>query len=175
MARGKRPQQVAASKKEVRWQGFVLSTVAGTCAGLASVFGKLAVDGVWVQRFIDQICGAFSTSTSTSTAGLMVEEYAGPALRAGCFGMIIVCNMVMWNLFVKSMNLSSSVTATVVNSATNFFSSALLGHLLFSEPLPAAWWIGSAFIVAGLFFLARGDTTTSSSSADTASRRAKAE
>ena len=26
-------------------KGFLLSTMAGTCAGLASVFGKLAMDG----------------------------------------------------------------------------------------------------------------------------------
>lgn len=137
------------------WWGFVLSTLAGTCAGLASVFGKLAMDGVWILRFVE-----FCHSTTTMTT--VVDEYAGAALRAACFGMVFVCNMIMWNFFfVKSMNLSSSVTATVVNSATNFFSSALLGHLLFSEPLPAAWWLGSAFIIAGLFFLARGDTSTS--------------
>jgi drug/metabolite transporter (DMT)-like permease len=150
-------------EEEVAWWGFVLSTLAGTCAGLASVFGKLAMDGVWIQRFVE-----FCHSATTMTT--VVEEYAGAALRAGCFGMVFVCNMVMWNFFVKSMNLSSSVTATVVNSATNFFSSALLGHLLFAEPLPAAWWLGSAFIIAGLFFLARGDTSTSTSPTDDVAR-----
>ena len=113
------------------------------------------------------LVGTFSTSPSSLT-----EDYMATSLRAGCFGMVFVCNMVMWNLFVKSMNFSSSVMATVVNSATNFFSSALLGHLLFSEPLPASWWLGSAFIIAGLFFLARGDT---SSATETEERKTKKE
>jgi len=56
------------------------------------------------------------------------------------------------------MNYSSSVLATVVNSSTNFFSSALLGHLLFAEPLPLTWWFGATLIIGGLFFLAREGT-----------------
>jgi len=148
-------------------KGFLLSTLAGTCAGLASVFGKLAFsEGQWfIQRIAEALCllGASSPSPSPSSSkddsGCLPPLEA--ALRVGCFGMVFVCNMVMWNLFVKSMNFSSSVMATVVNSATNFFSSALLGHLIFAEPLPATWWIGSSLIVAGLFFLAKGDVSSS--------------
>lgn len=143
-------------------KGFVLATMAGTCAGLASVFGKLAVDGQWIRQGLSLLQGIseeYNTPHATASVGLepmMGLNFSGmeSALRGLCFASVFVCNMVMWNLFVKSMNFSSSVMATVVNSATNFFSSALLGHLLFAEPLPPSWWLGSGLIIAGLFFLA---------------------
>lgn len=145
-------------------KGFVLSTLAGTCAGLASVFGKLAVDGSWINRFMEwsMALSAPIRDNASDTASEVWEVWIGSGLRGACFGLVFLCNMLMWNLFVKSMNFSSSVMATVVNSATNFFSSAILGHLLFGEPLPTSWWVGLCFVLVGLFFLARGDSSSSS-------------
>jgi hypothetical protein len=55
------------------------------------------------------------------------------------------------------MNLSNSVTATVINSAVNYFSSALVGQLLFGETLSLKWWCGSSLILLGLFVIIRKD------------------
>lgn len=67
--------------------------------------------------------------------------------------MVFVSNALMWTLFTKSMNLSNSVTATVINSGVNYFSSAVFGLLLFGETLSLKWWAGSSLILLGLFIM----------------------
>ena len=43
-------------------------------------------------------------------------------VRIVFFGLIFICNAVMWTLFVKSLQkCSSSLEATVTNTAANFF------------------------------------------------------
>jgi hypothetical protein len=84
--------------------------------------------------------------------------------------MLFVVNGLMWTMFTKAMNLSNTVTATVINSSTNYFASALFGFVLFSEPLPFKWWLGSSLILAGLFMMIR-----SSSELDKATQAKKTE
>jgi hypothetical protein len=42
-------------------------------------------------------------------------------VRIFCFGMVVACNSILWNFLAKSMDLSSSVDAVVINNAFNFF------------------------------------------------------
>ncbi|ORY73972.1 hypothetical protein LY90DRAFT_402164 [Neocallimastix californiae] len=60
----------------------------------------------------------------------------------------------MWANFTKALNVSSSsIQVTVINSATNFCLTAILGHLIFSEPLSLQWWFGASLIVTGTVLL----------------------
>ncbi|KAI9494808.1 hypothetical protein BDB00DRAFT_871081 [Zychaea mexicana] len=62
----------------------------------------------------------------------------------------------MWTLFTKSLNAApSSVQTTTVNGAVNFSISALLGYLVFDEPLALGWWIGASLILTGSILLSR--------------------
>lgn len=36
-----------------------------------------------------------------------------------------------------------------MNTSSNFFITALLGLMIFSESLPPLWWVGATFLVAG--------------------------
>lgn len=36
-----------------------------------------------------------------------------------------------------------------MNTSSNFFITALLGLVIFSEDLPPLWWVGATFLVAG--------------------------
>lgn len=36
-----------------------------------------------------------------------------------------------------------------MNTSTNFFITAILGLVIFSESLPPLWWVGATFLVAG--------------------------
>lgn len=36
-----------------------------------------------------------------------------------------------------------------MNTSSNFFITALLGLVIFSESLPPMWWVGATFLVAG--------------------------
>ncbi len=68
---------------------------------------------------------------------------------------------------MKSMNLSTSLSATVVNTSLNYFFTvsfpsyslivkALFGLLIFGESLPIGWWMGASLILIGLFLINKG-------------------
>uniref|UniRef100_A0A8C3SJA2 Transmembrane protein 42 n=1 Tax=Chelydra serpentina TaxID=8475 RepID=A0A8C3SJA2_CHESE len=75
-------------------------------------------------------------------------------LRVGCVGLVFACNAVMWTFFAKALHYSSSsATATVTTTASNFVSSAFLGKLLFGETRALLWWIGISVTLCGLLLL----------------------
>ncbi|XP_009462789.1 PREDICTED: transmembrane protein 42 [Nipponia nippon] len=75
-------------------------------------------------------------------------------LRIGCVGLVLACNVVMWTVFAKALRLSSSsAAASVMTTASNFISSAILGKLLFGETWTPLWWVGLAVTLCGLTLL----------------------
>jgi len=151
---------------EGRRTGQIQAVGAGLCAACASLFAKLAVVS---QKVPDICCGAlefvasFSGNKSesidilkTALPQLTVAEVCSSAaicLRVLCFGLVFAFNAVMWTLFVKSLQRTSSVVATITNTASNFFFTAVSGWLLFGENLPASWWCGASLVVAGLLLI----------------------
>lgn len=135
--------------------GVRLSVVAGVSAALSSVFGKLAFDShiipSWLQILAPWILSALGESR---------YEYLLLGLRGICFVMIFLTNVIMINLFVKSMNMSTTSEAVVVNTACNFFFTALFGWLLFNEPLPGLWWVGAILILIGVLLIVRSSADT---------------
>ncbi|KAL1925387.1 uncharacterized protein VTP21DRAFT_270 [Calcarisporiella thermophila] len=128
---------------------------AGLLAALASVFAKLFTDPrteAAVQYLSEIVCNR----TQCFTISLSYYEHSQQfdvvllTARAACFAMMCACNAFMWTLFTKALNLSaSSINVTVLNSTANFCSTALLGHLLFNEPLALKWWFGASLIITG--------------------------
>lgn len=51
------------------------------------------------------------------------------------YGLVVICNVVMWACYVNSLIALSSLQATVTNFAANFLSSGLAGLFLFQESL----------------------------------------
>ncbi|KAJ3115577.1 hypothetical protein HDU96_000401 [Phlyctochytrium bullatum] len=71
-------------------------------------------------------------------------------LRLAFFWAMTVCNGLMWSFFTKALAAGSSSTqVTLINSAASLCFTALLGFLLFREPLPPLWWIGASLVVGG--------------------------
>jgi drug/metabolite transporter (DMT)-like permease len=124
--------------------------VAGLSAALSSVFGKLAFDSHiiphWLHKFTPWILEALSDAH---------QEYLLLGMRGFSFVMIFLSNVIMINLFVKSMNMSTTSEAVVVNTACNFFFTALFGWMLFNEPLPGMWWVGATLIILGVLMIVR--------------------
>ncbi|XP_074616956.1 transmembrane protein 42-like isoform X2 [Acropora palmata] len=76
------------------------------------------------------------------------------ATRMFSFILVFVFNAMMWTLFVKSLRGStSSATATVSNTGSNFISTAFLGCLLFGETLSMRWLFGTSLILTGLILV----------------------
>ncbi|KAL1934147.1 hypothetical protein VTP01DRAFT_6329 [Rhizomucor pusillus] len=135
------------------------AVLSGIFASLSSVFAKLFSDTRTVlihDALRDFVVKQDFASTLLSLTVDPNTSLLG--LRAACFGSIFICNSLMWTLFTKSLNAApSSVQATTVNSAVNFSVSALLGHLLFDEPLALRWWIGASLILTGTILLSRSE------------------
>eukprot|EP00051_Salpingoeca_urceolata_P032172 m.496664 g.496664 ORF g.496664 m.496664 type:complete len:129 (-) comp48287_c0_seq1:257-643(-) len=107
-----------------------LAAGAGVFAALASTFCKLTVDAT--------ACLAITSSDHVLIRGLMLA----------C---MLASNGFMWVLFSRALEASSSsLTPTVINTAFNFVTSALLGSVVFSEPLSWTWAAGTSLIVCGL-------------------------
>ncbi|XP_046735876.1 transmembrane protein 42 [Diprion similis] len=106
-----------------------LSIVAGVCATIGSLFGKLS-GGVEV----------------TSTVFLL--------LKLTLLVVMITMNTAGCTFFVKSLQGSgSSLPATVASSATNYFCSALIGFLVFGESTSLMWWMGTTLVLCGLLLI----------------------
>ena len=111
--------------------GFMLAVLAGTCASLASVSSKLALEGEGKTLRYVVPCGWMTELQCINVRAQFGawRWYIGQLLaqvliviRSLCIILMLVFNAVMWNVFVKALQKSSStVQATVINSASNFF------------------------------------------------------
>lgn len=64
----------------------------------------------------------------------------------------------MWTLFTRALARGTSTTrVSIVNTTSNFMATAVLGWVIFSETLPALWFVGAAFLIVGNVIIGRGD------------------
>ncbi|CAI2167314.1 8122_t:CDS:2 [Funneliformis geosporum] len=130
----------------------------GTFAALASVFAKLFTDS---RTFVvvQYLCNTIGNETIFNCEGLLNEikedqNRIMKFIRICCFGSIFICNALMWTFFTKALNKSSSsLQVTVLNSATNFCMTAVLGNIIFGETLSLQWWFGASLIVIGTLLI----------------------
>ena len=116
--------------------GIVLSTTAGIFAALAAFFSKLAFD---------------------SNGFISVDwEFQ---VKVVSIGMVVVCNVLMWLLFVRSLHSTPSVViAMIFNTTSNFITTGVLGHFLFGEELKFTWILGILCMILGILLLKQGST-----------------
>lgn len=79
-----------------------------------------------------------------------------PLAQVSLVVVMIFTNMLMWTIFSKALDSSrSSVEVSVVNTASNFISSAFFGWVFFNERviLKPSWVMGFGFILLGLYVL----------------------
>lgn len=144
--------------------GQSLATAAGICAALASIFAKLAMAS---HAVVDLCHGGLQTALNSSWSIVnyiyiptleenSVTEFCSSAslvIRLLCFGLVFASNAVMWTLFVRSLQSTLSVVATVTSTASNFFFSGISGYIIFGEVLPVMWWFGAGLILLGLLLM----------------------
>ncbi|XP_065254478.1 transmembrane protein 42 [Emys orbicularis] len=128
--------------------GAAHSAVAGLLGALAACSAKLALGADYLR----EACAAAAGGEEAAAAGACVWLHV--VLRVGCVGLVFACNAVMWTFFAKALHYSSSsATATVTTTASNFISSAFLGKLLFGETRALLWWVGISVTLCGLLLL----------------------
>jgi len=139
------------------------SVLAGTLAALASVCAKLAVDSN-TNQFYRFVCTFFVSNPDWCHVddGVYIKgddswirfQKIFRIFRLASFLCLFLCNALMWAYFTKALSVSSSsIQVTVINSATNFCLTAILGNLIFNEPLSLQWWFGASLIVTGTVLL----------------------
>jgi drug/metabolite transporter (DMT)-like permease len=77
-------------------------------------------------------------------------------IRAAFFGLNLLFNIAMWSLFTAALTRASSTTrVSIINVSANFFTTALLGLIIFGERLPPMWWAGAGLLAAGNVVIGR--------------------
>ncbi|XP_010535294.1 PREDICTED: uncharacterized protein LOC104810648 [Tarenaya hassleriana] len=71
------------------------------------------------------------------------------------YGLVVLCNVVMWGCYVNSLRALSSLQATVTNFAANFLLSGLAGFFLFGESLSFRWFAGALSMIIGVLILSK--------------------
>ncbi|CAO3616185.1 unnamed protein product [Cunninghamella blakesleeana] len=140
-----------------------LALLSGFFAALSSTFAKLFTDEK-TAGFVNILLKYFPTFLQL----LNIDEQVLLLItRVICFILIFGCNSIMWTLFTKALNLApSSVQVTTVNGAMNLSTSAILGFLVFGEPLALRWWIGASFILAGTIMISQSQKKISDKKKD---------
>ncbi|KAF9694701.1 hypothetical protein EKO04_007493 [Ascochyta lentis] len=138
------------------WLFFAVTS--GACAAFNGVFAKLTTTEL-TSSWSSSLASAFGLDPSNkffeyALRAVLTPPY--PPARASLttlqafFGMNLLFNAIMWGLFTRALTLASStVRVSVINTSANFMITAVLSALIFSESLPALWWLGAAMLVAG--------------------------
>lgn len=133
-------------------KGFKYSVSSGCLAATASLLGKLAMSSGQLLEMIDSVASRFAIAIN-STA---IHDYM-PLFQIALFILMILTNGLMWTTFTKALAASrTTIEATVVNTASNFVVTAMLGRTFFGELVGLLWWLGSAMILIGLIFVKVG-------------------
>lgn len=132
-----------------RNQWVVLALASGGCAAFNGVFAKLTTTDLTTS-----LSQAIARGLGLSSVEGAIEFIA----RCMFFGLNLTFNGVMWALFTKALTRGNSTTqVSIINTSSNFFITAILGFVIFSEALPPLWWLGAAMLVAGNVITGRKD------------------
>ncbi|XP_016313744.1 transmembrane protein 42a isoform X2 [Sinocyclocheilus anshuiensis] len=135
--------------------GVFYALMAGFLAALASSSAKLSLGAVYLKDMCETGLKIW-TDGQENTDGVDTTacDWLHIPLRLLCGGLLFTCNAVMWTFFAKALrHSSSSARATVTTTASNFISSAFLGHVIFGETHATLWWVGIILTLTGLYVL----------------------
>ncbi|XP_052474088.1 transmembrane protein 42a [Carassius carassius] len=135
--------------------GVFYALMAGFLAALASSSAKLSLGADYLKDVCETGLKIW-TDGQENTDGVDTTtcDWLHIPLRLLCGGLLFTCNAVMWTFFAKALrHSSSSARATVTTTASNFISSAFLGHVIFGETHATLWWVGIILTLTGLLVL----------------------
>ncbi|KAL0795922.1 hypothetical protein Bca101_067299 [Brassica carinata] len=108
---------------------------------------------------------AISAGFNAALAAISAKFFSSLVLK---YGLVVLCNVVMWGCYVNSLRALSSLQATVTNFAANFLSSGFAGLFLFHESLSfrmsladtfsnkiKQWFAGALSITIGVVILSK--------------------
>ncbi|KAK5642275.1 hypothetical protein RI129_008442 [Pyrocoelia pectoralis] len=109
------------------------SILSGSSSAAASFFGKLCGLPIFQGYFLVQVA---------------------------LFCLMLLCNGAVWTLYVKALqSTNSTLTATILSAAVNYFLSALLGYVVFEEVTSLLWWMGLSSVLIGVVLITNDQAT----------------
>ncbi|KAM8868912.1 transmembrane protein 42-like [Spinachia spinachia] len=130
--------------------GSVYALIAGFWGAAASLSAKLSLGADYLR----DMCESGPGGWTRTPGGASACDWLHIPLRLLCGALLLACNGIMWTFFSKALrHCSSSASATVTTTASNFLSSAVLGRLIFGESHAALWWAGISLTLCGLLVL----------------------
>ncbi|KAK4223767.1 hypothetical protein QBC38DRAFT_38855 [Podospora fimiseda] len=140
-----------------RNQWIVFALASGACAAFNGVFAKLTTT---------ELTTTLSLGIATLLGLEKAEKAVEIAVRGMFFGLNLIFNGVMWTLFTKALAKGNSTTqVSIMNTSFNFFITAILGFVIFSESLPPLWWLGASMLVVGNVIIGAKDESTKENAA----------
>ncbi|MCI4373999.1 hypothetical protein PGIGA_G00001020 [Pangasianodon gigas] len=138
--------------------GLMYALLAGLFGALASSSAKLSLGASYLKELCDTAVRTWAEEEEEDslTPGVHTTacDWVHIPLRLVCGLLLFSSNAVMWTFFAKALrHSSSSARATVTTTASNFISSAFLGHVIFGESHALLWWVGISLTLSGLFIL----------------------
>ncbi|KAL1976594.1 hypothetical protein VTN31DRAFT_2876 [Thermomyces dupontii] len=119
---------------------IILAIASGAFAALNGLFAKLTTTES-TKNFASSIAHILP---------FLGEGFVEFLVRAACFGLNILCNVLMWALFTRALTVSPSTTkVSITNTSTNFLVTAVLGMIVFGEQVRGLWWVGAAMMGVG--------------------------
>ncbi|CAG6016074.1 unnamed protein product [Menidia menidia] len=130
--------------------GSLYASLAGFLGAAASLSAKLSLGA----DYVIEMCETGLREWTDFHDSPAVCEWVHYPLRLLCVGLLFMCNVIMWTFFSKALQkCSSSATATVTTTASNFIFSGIFGKLIFAETHAALWWAGICLTLSGLLLL----------------------
>ena len=117
------------------WRDYrVLAVISGVLAAVSGLVGKLGLDT------------DHGVTLDTDTTGYLV--------RALLLTLTLVINSCMITVYTRSLSLSTSgAVASVLNTAANMVTSAVMSVVIFGEQLSWQWTLGAVLIMTGVSLL----------------------
>ncbi|KFM82192.1 Transmembrane protein 42, partial [Stegodyphus mimosarum] len=145
-------------------KGITFSLISGFLAATASLCGKFSMAAeetlVFCESLMQKLPGADAKKTNVFTYTPVCENVLF-VTRVGFFLAMLLSNALMWTLFTKALRIcSTTLEATVTNTAANFFFAAIYGQVFFGESLSFLWWMGTMLIITGLIIMHRSNQET---------------
>jgi drug/metabolite transporter (DMT)-like permease len=114
--------------------------MAGFQASVAGVAGKVAFDGE-----------ATLIRNLLNVLHLPQTHLLLPA-RAMVFALLVLVNASVFRYMAHGMDGSeSTMIANVLSTSSNFLCTAILGRVVFSEPLSWQWFVGASLMISGMY------------------------
>jgi drug/metabolite transporter (DMT)-like permease len=110
---------------------------------LIGVFGQLSLKSGMTQ------VGRVDAQALSHPVQTLVRVFTTPIILAGIA--LYIVGTLIWLVVLSRMDLSFAYPLV----ATTYVFTPLLAHLLLNEPIPTLRWLGIAFILVGVFIVAK--------------------